>query len=402
MEHTNLPLAGLRVVDFSRVLAGPFCTALLGDLGAEVVKIEPPQGDDYRAIGPMVEGESALFAAMNRNKKSVVLDLKNEHGLALAKELVRHADVVVENFRPGVADKLGIGYQALSALNASLIYASISGFGQSGPESHRPAYDIILQAMTGLMDATGFADGPPTMVGEAVSDVVSGLFGSWGILVALLARAKSGSGTHVDVAMFDATLSLAATLVSRYALTGITPQRVGNRHPLSAPFGVFRANDGFYVVAVLNDKLFANFAAAIGRPEIVTDPRFATDELRCRHEPALRGAIEAWSAALSIEQVNQQLSAAAIPVAPIWNVRDALESAQSVARKLLKPLDEAPLPGMRLPSQPIKFSAYDDNRVTRAPQLGEHTLPVFQDWLGIDVPGVADLHELGAFGRRSH
>jgi CoA:oxalate CoA-transferase len=401
MEHSNLPLAGLRVVDFSRVLAGPFCTALLGDLGAEVVKIEPPQGDDYRVIGPMVGGESALFTAMNRNKKSVVLDLKNQTGLKLARELVKHADVVVENFRPGVAEKLGIGYQALSELNPSLIYASISGFGQSGPESHRPAYDIILQAMTGLMDATGFEDGPPTMVGEAISDVVSGLFGSWGILVALLARAQSGRGTHVDIAMFDATLSLAATLVSRYALTGITPQRVGNRHPLSAPFGVYHASDGFYVVAVLNDKLFANFAATIGRPDLVTDPSFATDELRCQHEAALRESIETWSEALSIEQVNQLLSAAAIPVAPIWNVRDALESAQSVARKLLTPLDDAPLPGTRLPSQPIKFSAYGDNRVTRAPQLGEHSLQVFQDWLGMDVPGVADLHELGAFGRRS-
>ncbi|MDN0075649.1 CoA transferase [Crenobacter sp. SG2303] len=385
MEHSNLPLSGLRVVDFSRVLAGPFCTALLGDLGAEVVKIEPPQGDDYRAIGPMVEGESALFTAMNRNKKSVVLDLKNEHGLQLARALVEKADVVVENFRPGVAEKLGIGYQALSELNPSLIYASISGFGQSGPESHRPAYDIILQAMTGLMDATGFADGPPTMVGEAVADVVSGLFGSWGILVALLARAKSGRGTHVDIAMFDATLSLAATLVSRYALTGIVPQRVGNRHPISAPFGAYRARDGFYVVAVLNDKLFAGFAAAIGRPDLAADPRFATDELRSLHETLLREAIEAWSQALSIEQVNQRLSAAAIPVAPIWNVSDALESAQSLARKLLTPLNDSPLPGVRLPSQPIKFSAFGDNRVTRAPQLGEHSVQIFQDWLGMDV-----------------
>ncbi|MDN0083757.1 CoA transferase [Crenobacter sp. SG2305] len=385
MEHSNLPLSGLRVVDFSRVLAGPFCTALLGDLGAEVVKIEPPQGDDYRAIGPMVEGESALFTAMNRNKKSVVLDLKSENGLQLARALVEKADVVVENFRPGVAEKLGIGYRALSEFNPSLIYASISGFGQSGPESHRPAYDIVLQAMTGLMDATGFADGPPTMVGEAVSDVVSGLFGSWGILVALLARAKSGRGTHVDIAMFDATLSLAATLVSRYALTGIAPQRVGNRHPISAPFGAYRARDGFYVVAVLNDKLFAGFAAAIGRPDLAADPRFATDELRSLHETLLREAIEAWSQALSIEQVNQRLSAAAIPVAPIWNVSDALESAQSVARKLLTPLNDSPLPGVRLPSQPIKFSAFGDNRVTRAPQLGEHSVQIFQDWLGMDV-----------------
>lgn len=399
MDQANLPLAGLRVLDFSRVLAGPFCTALLGDLGAEVVKVEPPHGDDYRSIGPTVGGDSALFAAMNRNKKSVLLDLKNGHGQQLARELAKHADVVVENFRPGVADKLGIGYAALSELNPQLVYASISGFGQSGPESHRPAYDIILQAMSGLMDATGFADGPPTLVGEAVADVVSGLFGSWGILAALLAREQSGRGTHVDVAMFDATLSLTATLVARSALTGIRPRRVGNRHPTSAPFGVYRARDGFFVVAVLNDKLFGAFAAAIGRPELADEPRLASDELRCEHEALLRQAIEAWSAALTVDEVHRLLADAAIPVAPIWNVHDALDSAQSMARKLLTPVDDPNMPGARLPSQPLKFSGYADNRVTRAPRLGEHTLQVCQDWLGLTVPRVADMHEFGAFGR---
>ncbi|SOY63835.1 putative formyl-CoA transferase, NAD(P)-binding; caiB/baiF CoA-transferase family [Cupriavidus taiwanensis] len=372
-SHSDLPLAGIRVIDFSRVLAGPYCTALLGDLGAEVIKIEPPGGDDYRAVGPFVDGRSGLFAAMNRNKQSIVIDLKTAAGLELARALCVRADVVVENFRPGVADKLGIGYAALRALNPALVYASVSGFGQTGPESHRPAYDIILQALCGLMDATGAPDGAPTMLGEAVSDAVSGLFASWGVLAALLAREKNGRGTHVDVSMFDATLSLSATLVARYAATGRAPQRVGNRHPSSAPFGVYRAADGFYVVAVLNNKLFHALAETIGCPEMAHDPRFADDASRCRFEPALRAGLEAWSSGLSVAEVNRLLGAAGIPVAPIRNVRQALESEQAVHRRLLTEVAGPDGSAVRLPSQPVKFSGYGPNRVTPAPELGQHT-----------------------------
>ncbi|QUN30148.1 CoA transferase [Cupriavidus sp. KK10] len=373
MTHSDLPLAGIRVIDFSRVLAGPYCTALLGDLGAEVIKIEPPGGDDYRAVGPFVDGKSGLFSAMNRNKQSIVIDLKTAAGLALARSLCARADVVVENFRPGVADKLGIGYEALRALNPSVVYASVSGFGQTGPESHRPAYDIILQAMCGLMDATGAPDGTPTMLGEAVSDAVSGLFASWGVLAALLAREKTGRGTHIDVSMFDATLSLSATLVARYAATGLAPRRVGNRHPSSAPFGVYRAADGFYVVAVLNNKLFQALANAIGRPEMAQDPRFADDETRCRFEGDLCAVLEAWSASFSVAEVNRLLSEAGIPVAPIRNVKEALESDHAAHRGLLTEVAEAEGGTVRLPSQPVKFSGYGANRVTPAPALGQHT-----------------------------
>src|SRR5690348_5463766 len=193
-----LLLEGLRVLDFTRVLAGPFATALLADLGAEIIKIEPPGGDDYRAIGPMRNGESALFTAMNRNKKSIVLDLKRPAAVALVHELAARCDAVVENFRPGVADRLGIGYAALAAVQPRIVYVSVSGFGQTGPYAHRPAYDIIIQAMSGLMEATGDPDGPPTLVGEAVSDVVSGIFASWALVVALLHRERTGRGQFVD------------------------------------------------------------------------------------------------------------------------------------------------------------------------------------------------------------
>lgn len=395
MTLPALPLEGIRVIDFSRVLAGPLCSALLSDLGAEVIKIEPPGGDDYRAIGPFSAGESGLFSAMNRNKQSVVIDLKRDEGRELAQALCAQADVVVENFRPGVAERLGIGYAQLAAQNPGLVYASVSGFGQTGPESHRPAYDIILQAMCGLMDATGSPDGAPTLVGDSVSDVVSGIFASWGVLAALLARERTGKGTHVDVAMFDATLSLTTALVARYATTGIAPQRVGNRHPSSAPFGAYRARDGYFVVAVLNNRLFERLAHAMNQPLLIDDARFANDAARCENEAALRACIESWSGIHSIAEVNALLSEAGIPVAPIQNISEALESEQARARGVLV---EAPAGGggvVRLPKQPVHFSAWPTTRTTRAPRLGEHTLAVLQQQLGVDTAYVATLVAAG-------
>ena len=397
-DPTQGPLKGLRIVDFTRVLSGPFCTALLADLGAEVIKVEPPHGDDYRAIGPMRNGQSALFNVMNRNKHSVVLDLKLPEAQTLARELCTQADVVVENFRPGVADKLGIGYADIQALNPAVVYASISGFGQTGPAAHRPAYDIVLQAMSGLMEATGSPDGPPTLVGEAVSDVVSGLFASWGVLAALLGRERNGLGSHVDVAMLDATLAFTATSVSRFLFTGLNPVRVGNRHPLSAPFGVYAAVDGHYVLAVLNNKLFAQLCAMLGRPELAADARFASDELRSQNEPALREAIEEWSGLLTVEVVVATLESAAIPTAPIWNVEQALNSPQSQHRAVLQPVDDPQLPGLRLPSQPLQFSAYPRLPVHRAPRLGEHTEATLGRVLGLAADKLAEMRALGAFG----
>jgi CoA:oxalate CoA-transferase len=383
------------VIDFSRVLAGPLCSALLGDLGADVIKIESPDGDDYRAIGPFARGESGLFSAMNRNKRSVVIDLKTAEGQTLAQSLCAQADVVVENFRPGVAKRLGIGYETLSARHPKLVYASVSGFGQTGPESHRPAYDIILQALCGLMDATGAPDGEPTLVGDSVSDAVSGIFASWGVLAALVARDRTGRGTHVDVSMFDATLSLTATLVARYATTGVTQQRVGNRHPSSAPFGAYRASDGHFVVAVLNNKLFGRLADAINHPELADDPRFASDTSRCSHEGELRVRIEQWAATRSVAEVNATLSDAGVPAAPIQNVQQALDSKHARTRGLLVDTVAADGSTVRVPAQPVKFSAYATTRTTRAPRIGEHTSTVLEDLLRLDTSAIASLAAAG-------
>ena len=263
------PLAGVVVVDFSRVLAGPYATALLADLGARVIKVEPRDGDDYRHVGPWLGGESALFASINRGKESIALDLKEASDLELALQLCDRADVVVENFRPGVAAKLGIGAEALMARNPRLVYASISGFGQTGPMRERPAYDIIVQALTGLMSINGDPAGPPTLVGESIGDVAAGLYGSWAILAALYQRERTGAGCRSDLAMFDALLAMMPLATTRYLATGKVPQRVGNRHSLSAPFGAFRTGDGHVIVAVLNERLFEQFCGAIGRAEAV-------------------------------------------------------------------------------------------------------------------------------------
>ncbi|MCM2345095.1 MAG: CoA transferase [Acidovorax soli] len=398
MTPATLPLDGIRILDFTRVLAGPLSTALLADLGAEVIKIEPPQGDDYRAIGPMQNGESALFTVMNRNKKSVVLDLKSPEAVALVHSMAAQADVVVENFRPGVAERLGIGAASLQALNPKLVVVSVSGFGQTGPLAHRPAYDIIVQAMSGLMEATGEPDGAPTLVGEAVSDVVAGLFASWATLAALLQAQRTGQGQHVDVAMFDTTLSFLATSMARYLFTGKPARRVGNRHPLSAPFGVYRAQDGHFALAVLNKKLFDALAAAMAQPALASDPRFATDESRSAAEPALRQAIEAWAGTLPVAQVVALLDSAGVPAAPIWNIAQALESPQAVARELLRPVHDERLPGLRLPTQPVHFGSAAPNRAERAPALGEHTDALLMALAGCSMEKLAELRAAGVFG----
>jgi CoA:oxalate CoA-transferase len=251
------------------------------------------------------------------------------------------------------------------------------------------------QALCGLMDATGAPDGEPTLVGDSVSDVVSGIFASWGVLAALVARDRTGKGTHVDVSMFDATLNLTAALVARYATTGVAQSRVGNRHPTSAPFGAYRASDGHFVVAVLNNKLFARLADAIDQPELADDPRFANDTSRCAHEAVLRACIERWAATRSVAEVNAALSAAGIPVAPIQSIQQALDSDHARMRGVLVDTVAADGSTMRLPAQPLKFSAYPNSRTTRAPRIGEHTASVLEDLLGLDTTAIATLAACG-------
>jgi CoA:oxalate CoA-transferase len=283
-------LDGVRVLDLSRVMSGPFCTAMLADLGAEVIKIEMPGGgDDSRHFGPFQDGESAYFMLLNRGKKSMTLDLKSERGREILMAMVKSSDVVIENFRPGVAKRLGLDYESLSQLHPGLIYASISGFGQEGPLADRPAYDLIVQAMSGLMNVTGQRDGPPTAVGESVIDVCTGMFAAWGISTALYDRERTGKGRNLDIAMMDSMFSMMLTVLSMQLYTDRPPTRVGSRHPVTYPVDVFETTDGHIVMVVTTDRGFAALCKAIGQPALSEDERFRTNADRNANESCAEG-----------------------------------------------------------------------------------------------------------------
>ncbi|QRZ13575.1 CoA transferase [Paracoccus methylovorus] len=379
------PLSGIKVLDLSRVLAGPYCTALLADLGAEIIKLEPPSGDDYRHIGPFKDGESALFTLNNRGKQSLALDLKVPEDLALAKAIAARVDVVVENFRPGVAARLGLGAETLRAENPRLIYCSISGFGQQGPFRDLPAYDLVVQAMSGLMAGTGEEGGAPLKTGESIADLIAGLFASWSIMAALVQRGASGEGATLDVAMYDALFSMLTTSHALHFYAGQLPQRVGNRHPLSTPFGCFATTDGQVVIAVLNGKQFAALATLIGAPEAADDPRFASDESRTTHEPALKALIEAWSQRLTTEEAVAGLASVGLPAAPIWDIAQAAGNEHAVMRGLVSRLPHPVLGQAPTIGQPVRFDGEKPVAETSAPRLGGDRAAILREF-GLEEP----------------
>src|SRR5580765_195149 len=298
------PLHGLRVIDLTRVVAGPFCTMMLGDMGAEVLKIEEPQhGDDSRAWAPYIHGWGSFYLALNRSKKSVALDLKSAAGAEALTRLVETADVLIENFRPGSLAELGFDYPSVSAINPRLIYCSISGYGQTGPHAQLPGYDAVIQGEAGIMDMTGFADGAPTRVGVAITDYLAGLYAVQGILLALQDRHASGLGQHVDVALFDAMLSVLRLPAAVMLATGRTPTRVGNDHLSIAPYEPLRAKDGLIIVAVANERLWARFCEALNRTDLRSDPRYRTNAERVQHRQALKADLEAMFAAMTVDDI---------------------------------------------------------------------------------------------------
>jgi CoA:oxalate CoA-transferase len=376
------PLRGVRVLDFTRVLSGPYCTALLADLGAEVVKVESPQGDEYRHIGPFRSGESALFQLVNRNKRGIMLDLKLAEDLDLARQLASRADVVVENFRPGVAVRLGIGYPELAARNPGLIYASISGFGQNGPKSELPAFDLVAQAMSGMMAMTGDPDGPPMKLGDSLGDLSAGLFASWSILAALYDRTRTGKGRHLDIAMVDSLISLLPTAVAQWMFGASPPLRSGNRHPLSTPFGAFHAKDGHLVICVLNASQFARLVDCMGRSDLATDPRYQSDESRTQNEPALRAAIEQWLTDIDVADAVRILSNAGVPASAIEKPADVFSGEYVASRCLLPNVLHPTIGAVPTMEQPVHFSGMARGRQRPAPDLGQHNAEVISDWLG--------------------
>ncbi len=386
-------LSGIKIFDMTRVLAGPYCTALLADLGAEVIKLEPPTGDEYRHIGPFVEGESALFQLTNRGKKSIAIDLRQAEGKRLAEQLALSCDVVVENFRPGVATKLGLGANQLRQKKPSLIYASISGFGQTGPWTEKPAYDLVVQALSGMMAVNGEENGNPLKVGESMGDLAAGLFASWAILAALFRHQKSGEGATIDVSMHDALFSLLPTAHAQLFYGQREPQRSGNRHTLSTPFGCYRAKDGFFALAVLNEKHFAIFAETIGHAGLGNDARFASDKTRTENEPALKMLIESWSLLRSIEDIIADLSAREIPCAPIRGFGQAATSEQTLARNLVTKLDHHKLGNVNVVGQPVVFDGHKPIATMAAPDLGGDARKILSGLAGFDQQSLAKLFE---------
>jgi CoA:oxalate CoA-transferase len=388
---SNGPLSGVRVLDFTRVLSGPFATALLADLGAEVVKVEAPQGDEYRHVGPFRAGESALFQLVNRNKLGIVLNLKEPSSQELARRLAGVADVVVENFRPGVAARLGIGYAALAAANPRLVYASISGFGQAGARRDLPAFDLVAQATSGLMAMTGDPNGPPTRVGESIGDLAAGLFGSWAILAALYERQRTGLGRQLDVAMVDSLIAFLPTAFAQWMFGTVAPTRTGNRHPLSTPFGAFRVRDGHIVICVLNGTQFRNLASCIGQPGLSDDPRFASDELRTRNEHSLTPLIEGWLAGRSAACAVRELNDAGVPASTIHEPKAVFESVDLVDRQLLTHVQHPALGSIPIMEQPVHFGGHARGRQRAAPALGADGAMVLRRWLGMSAEEAAEL-----------
>ncbi len=363
------PFSGLLVVDLTHVLNGPFGTMMLADLGARVIKVEPPgHGDDTRGYGPFRDNNSVYFASVNRGKESIVLNLKDDSDRTLFINMVRRADVVAENFRPGVMDRLGFGYADLAKLNPRLIYASSSGFGQSGPLSSFPAYDTIIQAMSGIMSMTGFPDGPPTRVGTSLSDLLGGLYMFSGIATALYARETTGKGAHVDISMLDATLAFLEHGVMEYAATGRALERIGNRHPFLAPFDVYECADGQISICCGNDPLFAELCSAIGMPQLAHDPRFADNTSRVRNQAELKDVLESVLKTVTRAHWLEVIHAAGVPIAPVLDVTEALVLPQVKARNMVIEAG-----GLKMTGNPIKISEYPDPPTRPpAPSLNQH------------------------------
>jgi formyl-CoA transferase len=390
------PLDGIFVVDLSRILSGPICSMMLADMGADVVKVEPPpHGDDSRLWGPpFVGGISTYFHSINRNKKSVGLNLKTEAGRRILWELIDRADVLMENFRPGVLAGLGFGFEAVSARNAKLVYCSISGFGQTGPYRDRPGYDVVAQGESGLMDLTGYPDGPPAKVGTSISDIVTGMYASQGILLALLARQRSNKGQRLDISLLDSTVSTLTYQSLIYLTEGKVPQRMGTRHPSIVPYQCFQVKDGFVNIAVTNQKQWVNFCTAVGLSELTDDSRFKSMKERLAHYDELKRRIDGVLSTRTRQEVLDQMAAVEVPAGPINTIAEVLQDPQILAREMVQELihpEYGPIPQLGIP---IKLSDTPGIVKGAPPRFGEHNKAILS-LLGYSEEAIADLAQSG-------
>ena len=371
---------GLKVVDLTTALNGPFCTMFLGDYGADVIKIEPVGGEQSRSWGPIDEksGESGFYGFVNRNKKGCTLNLKSEKGLEMFYELVKDADVLVENYRGGVTERLKIDYDTIKKINPNIIYASGSGFGQYGPITHRPCYDIVAQAMGGMLNLTGFKENDPVKVGPSVADHVAGIYLMVGVGMALYHREKTGEGQHIDVSMFDVIFSLLENAIVNYTMGGFIPERNGNVDPSIAPFDVYACKDGFVALGVGNDKLFNKFANIIGHQELLEDERYKDNVSRCdNYIPDLQNLIREWCADYTKSEIEDIMDEAGIPCGPVLNVKEAIEQPHIQARDMMVHCEHPTVGDMYLQGCVIKLSETPGEVETAPPLVGQHNREVF-------------------------
>jgi crotonobetainyl-CoA:carnitine CoA-transferase CaiB-like acyl-CoA transferase len=390
------PLDGIRVLDLSRVLAGPYASLLLADMGAEVLKIEEPgKGDDTRAWPPFVGGEATYFMSVNRGKKSLTLNLKAEEGKAILRRLLDGADVLLENFRPGALGRLGFGYEAVRQSNPRLVYCSISGFGESGPEASRPGYDLIVQGESGIMDLTGFPDGPPVKVGNSIADLAAGTMAAHGIVLALFARERTGVGQKVEIAMVEVMAALLTYQGQAYFATGRSPRRRGNQHPSIVPYEVFEAADGYLTVGVANNSLWARFCQALERPDLAGDPRFDTEAKRVEHRDVLVPLLAGVFAARPVVDWLGRLERAGVPAGKIKQVGEVLESPHLRARGAIVSLTHPTAGPLRMVGPPIRLRGTPGEAAEPPPTLGEHTAEILGKLLGYSEDAVAELRARG-------
>lgn len=391
-------LNGIRVLDLTRVLAGPYCSMMLADFGAEVIKIEMPnRGDDTRGFGPFVNGESLYYNNVNRNKRGITLNLKSDEGKKMFLEMVKEADVVVENYRPGVMEKLGLGYEELCKVNDQIVYGAVSGFGCYGPYSRRPGYDIIAQAMGGLMSITGPEGGEPTRVGNAMGDVLGGMNLTIGILAALQARNVIGKGQRVDVSLVDSVVSSLETGLQRFLASGKQPELMGNRYASASPYDSFKAKDGQFVIGCANDKLFDILCRVVmNKPELLEDDRFDTNLKRCDNHAELKPYIENWSKDYTIEEAVEKILGAGVPAAPIYDLHHVTTNEHIIgARKMLVDLEHPTIGTFKVNGNPVKMMTTEPEITKHAPTLGQDNEEIYSNVLGLDKEQIAELKAQG-------
>ncbi len=383
IESMEGPLKNLLVIDLTRVLVGPYCTMILSDLGARVIKIEAPEtGDDSRKFGPFIENYSAYFMSLNRGKESIALNLKNKEDKIIFDKILSKADILVENFKPGTLEKWGYGWNEVSKKYPKLIYASASGFGQTGPLKELPAYDMVVQGMGGLMSVTGHPDSEPTRVGTSIGDITAGLFTAIGINAALYDRQKSGKGTYIDVSMLDCQIAILENAIARYLSKNEIPEPMGSRHPSIAPFEAFKTKDSYIIIAAGNDKLFAKLCEVLGIPEISNDENFNTNSLRCKNMDSLKKIFENKLKLKATDEWINQMQEFKIPCGPIYNIKQAVENPQIEKRNMIVKSYHKIIGEFKSAGNPIKMSTYKDENIRGdIPDLDEHREKILKEFI---------------------